>query len=146
MVPRPVARVTRGLARVAPLGWRGGAGACKGRGRRAAAAERRGGDLRGGDEQRGGETCRLPPWLADSLPGCGCCNGGGGGSCSGSSLEASVEVRRGWAEAAGRSGRTDGGRCTGIRAPGGLAGGAGRATPMGGGVGPPGRGNPWERG
>lgn len=34
-----------------------------------------------------------------------------------------------------------------MRAPDGLTGGAGRATPMGGdGAGPWGRGNPWERG
>lgn len=100
-----------------------------------AAAERRGGDRRGGDEQSGGETrClppALPPALTRSLPGCGCCNRGSGGGSSGNSLEAGVEVRRGWTEAAGRSGRTDGEGCMGMWAPGRLADGAGRATPMG---------------
>lgn len=95
----------------------------------------------------GRPAASLPRSLTCSLPGCGCCNrggggGGGGSGSSGSSLEAGVEVRREWTEAAGRNGRTESGRregCTGIRAPGGPAGGAGRTTPMGGsGAGPPG--------
>lgn len=117
VVPPQVAWVTRGLAREAPLGWPGGAGGVRGAGAVCAAAERRGGDLRrgrGGDKQSGGETRRLPPSLpralTRSLQGCGCCNGGGSGSSSGCSLEAGVEVRRGWTEAAGRSRRTDGRR------------------------------------
>lgn len=67
VVPRPVAQVTRGLARVSPSAGREGREACKGRGR-CAAAKRRGGDLRGGEGETSGGEGRPAASLLPSLP------------------------------------------------------------------------------